>query len=197
MQAIYSGYLTLAALDAYREEVKRTVSTDVRSFRDRFVYGALGIVGETGEVVELVKAQFYPTYHPHKHVEAAHIRGEACDVLWYIVYLLNLFEIPTDTIHWPGREPVMSADVVYRSLDCSLALGTEVGMVAWLARQTMTRHARIHYTQQEVSINRHCGTMLYYLAWLLDCYDMTLQDAMEASVAKSHARFPVDGEASA
>lgn len=189
-------YLDLAALDAHREQVRRT-SNDARAFRDRLTYGAQGIIGETGELVECIKKCHHTDFHQRMQITPADISNEAGDVVWYAVYLLNLFDVATERIDWPARDASMPDDVVCRAQDCSLVLGIEAGAVAWLARQHLTHRLLMTRSTLAAAISRHCGALLYTLAWLLDCYGLTLQQAMEASVAKSAVRFPVEVEVGA
>lgn len=189
MQAIYSGHLTLATLDAYRQEVRRT-TTDTQSFRDQFIVGALGVAGEVGELNNLIKKQVY-----HLH-EPAHekIRDEAGDVAWYAVFLLNIFDVSSPAVYWPQRGLGMSADYIFRALHCSLLLAKEAGAIADLADRFMTQDAVKNAgwaKHLELHINEQVGKVLYYLARLLSCYDITLQQALDANVAKLHARYPL------
>lgn len=65
--------------DAYQALAGRT-SVEGRSDIDRLTNGALGLGGEAGEVVELVKKH---RYHGHA-LDADGVKKELGDVLWYI-----------------------------------------------------------------------------------------------------------------
>jgi NTP pyrophosphatase (non-canonical NTP hydrolase) len=60
----------------YREEVKRTAERSLYSI----LFGALGLAGETGEVVEIVKKYYFHG----KPLDTNHLVEELGDVRWYL-----------------------------------------------------------------------------------------------------------------
>lgn len=68
--------------DAYQALAQRTSPADRPSI-EKLTNGALGLGGEAGEVVELVKKH---RYHGHP-LDAAELRKELGDVLWYVAEL--------------------------------------------------------------------------------------------------------------
>jgi NTP pyrophosphatase (non-canonical NTP hydrolase) len=69
---------------AYQEQTERTVAP-CQTVEERLTLAALGMAGETGEVVDLVKKHLFN----HKEVNVEKIKDECGDVLWYMSILLN------------------------------------------------------------------------------------------------------------
>lgn len=67
------------ALDAYQQEAARSLPPGV-SQRDALNIGALGLAGESGEVIELVKKHLF---HGHA-LDRDRLKKELGDVLWYL-----------------------------------------------------------------------------------------------------------------
>lgn len=70
---------------------------DIPDFTDQtaaLVYGALGLAGEAGEVVELIKKS---TAHGHP-LDLAKVLLELGDTLWYITYLTELLGYTLDDV---------------------------------------------------------------------------------------------------
>lgn len=65
--------------DAYQEEAKRTCPEQL-DISDRLSIGALGLAGETGEVVELIKKALH---HGHP-LDTAKVAKELGDCFWYL-----------------------------------------------------------------------------------------------------------------
>lgn len=71
----------------YQQLAARTAPKDCMA--ERLKNYALGLVGETGELVDLLKKTLY---HDHP-ADKAKIREEAGDVLWYLAGILREFDI--------------------------------------------------------------------------------------------------------
>lgn len=67
----------------YREEVLRTANASNTGYEDMAVMGALGLVGEAGEVADLIKKEIYHG----KQVTTYDLINELSDVRWYLEYL--------------------------------------------------------------------------------------------------------------
>lgn len=55
-------------------------------------YGGLGLAGESGEVVEIIKKVSYHD-HPLDYVKKLELKKELGDVLWYIAYLCSVLDL--------------------------------------------------------------------------------------------------------
>ncbi|MGZ6360896.1 MAG: nucleoside triphosphate pyrophosphohydrolase family protein [Ktedonobacterales bacterium] len=71
-------------IDTYRADVRRTMPD--LPFREQLLCGALGIGGEAGECIDLVKKHVFQGHD----LDRATIRDEAGDLLFYLVYLLDV-----------------------------------------------------------------------------------------------------------
>ncbi|HEY0757068.1 MAG TPA: nucleoside triphosphate pyrophosphohydrolase family protein [Ktedonobacteraceae bacterium] len=68
-------------IEEYTREVYRTC--DIQDQRELLTLSALGIAGEGGEIVDLVKKVLY---HEHE-LDTSALREEVGDLLWYITLL--------------------------------------------------------------------------------------------------------------
>ena len=69
----------MSDLDGYQQAAARTLNLDL-PHREQLSLGALGLAGEGGEVVELIKkALFHGTDLPREQ-----LKKELGDVLWYV-----------------------------------------------------------------------------------------------------------------
>lgn len=80
------------SLSMYVQEVIRTTPNIPPS--EIINLAALGLAGETGEVIDIIKK-----YRFHdKPLDKEHLTEELGDVFWYFVLLANAFKIPLDEI---------------------------------------------------------------------------------------------------
>lgn len=80
-------------LQTYQRLAQRTARTDL-PWDTRVAVAALGLAGETGEVVELVKK-----FLGHKHsLDSEQVKLELSDIFWYVAELCELLNIDIATI---------------------------------------------------------------------------------------------------
>lgn len=79
-------------LDLYQKDVQRTVGT--KGFNDTIAMTAMGLAGETGEVIDILKKCLF---HKHKFNQD-YIEKELGDVLWYLTAMCNALNIPLKDI---------------------------------------------------------------------------------------------------
>lgn len=72
---------------SYAEFVEAGVLIENEGPRDRLLLGALGLGGEAGEVIDLIKKH---VFHG-KPMDEAHMKLELGDVLWYIQLLCTWY----------------------------------------------------------------------------------------------------------
>jgi NTP pyrophosphatase (non-canonical NTP hydrolase) len=75
-------------LDLYQEEVRRTTGT--KDHIETVVMTAMGLAGEVGECVDVLKKYIF---HDHS-LDKGKLALELGDVLWYLTALCNALEIP-------------------------------------------------------------------------------------------------------
>lgn len=68
----------------YRAEVMRTANTHELALRDKLALGGMGLAGESGEVVDLLKKHLFHD----KPLDREKIIKELGDVYWYLEYLM-------------------------------------------------------------------------------------------------------------
>lgn len=71
---------------SFREYTAASKATEPENLtrQERRAMAALGLAGETGEVVDMVKKDLF---HPHKTINPADLMLEIGDVLWYLAAL--------------------------------------------------------------------------------------------------------------
>ncbi|HLJ81191.1 MAG TPA: nucleoside triphosphate pyrophosphohydrolase family protein [Ktedonobacterales bacterium] len=80
-------------LETYHHDVLRTIRPNVPP-RDRLLIGALGLSGETGEVVDSLKKMLFQD-HP---LDKQTICDELGDVLWYVVLLCDTLGLTLEDV---------------------------------------------------------------------------------------------------
>lgn len=77
------------ALEDYQAFVSRGVVLEQDDMRERLTLACMGLAGETGEVIDLIKKLLYHK----KKIEREDIIEELGDVFWYYVLILNTLNI--------------------------------------------------------------------------------------------------------
>ena len=111
-------------LYVYQIEAHRTMPYGL-AFDQQVTMLALGIAGETGEIVDVVKKQLY-----HGHDDGAlALEEEIGDLLWYLANLASLFDIPFPDSMPPadGWEQADIADLALELADMSGSIARFVG----------------------------------------------------------------------
>lgn len=80
-------------LNTYQRQTARSDNSSL-SRLDKQIMHAMGLAGEAGEVVEMLKKSFY---HGHDLSPAA-LAGELGDVLWYMARLADDFGLDMENI---------------------------------------------------------------------------------------------------
>lgn len=79
----------------YQQQALRTANTETLAEPEsRLLNGILGLAGEAGEVVDLVKKYKYQGHI----LDTEHLAEEIGDVCWYIVLLCNSIEYDLETV---------------------------------------------------------------------------------------------------
>ena len=80
-------------LSEYQREVERTTVTNIYA-QDSLIMASMGLAGETGEVVDLLKKHLF---HGHS-LEKDKVIKELGDVLWYLSALCNTLHISLEDV---------------------------------------------------------------------------------------------------
>lgn len=148
-------------LDEYQQLAKRTAKHPDPN-ADMYELMALGLIGETGEVVDLIKKH---KYHGVP-VDVEKLKKEVGDCLWYFVNTLTLFRETTAIIPvYEVRRP------------SPVRLGYYVGDFA-------------DDVFDEVYDVSNAGMILAHLRLIANAHGFTLEDAADANIEKLKRRYP-------
>ncbi len=84
----------------YSEERLKAQGTAHPSQRDQLAVGALGLAGEVGEVIELIKKHLYHG----KDLQAESLVKELGDVLWYVMYTADAVGVSLEDVAQTNNE---------------------------------------------------------------------------------------------
>lgn len=84
-------------LNEYQQRASETAQFDERSVHP-MAYVALGLAGETGEVVEKVKKLFRNDKGDISEGKREDLAKELGDVLWYLSQLAHLLDLPLEHV---------------------------------------------------------------------------------------------------
>jgi len=80
-------------IETFIQQVKRTTSQEF-STRELIDLAALGIAGESGEIIDIIKKHFYHK----KELNRDHLTDELGDLMWYVISLALTLDISFDDI---------------------------------------------------------------------------------------------------
>lgn len=160
--------------EEYRELAQRTASTKTKE--DKIGHGVLGLIGEAGEIVDIIKKQTYMGL-PEETAKAK-ILDEAGDWLWYMAELCT------------GLDADLEKVMRNVTRDTLIAI---VGCEA-LAVYLIVRSSSI-WTEYAVAFDGRIDAGKIgaaVAAWysLVISNDLTVQEVMEHNIAKLRARYP-------
>lgn len=176
-------------IEEYHVEVKRTSSPDA-PHNEVIVLAGLGIAGEAAEVVSLVRET--ATDEDFTGIQSIHqrddLREEAGDLLWYMAYLLNHFNLTFDVITASSLDSYQSffadhpRDITVTALDMSIAAGA----LADIAK----KHVLHQKPLDMISLVGQLVLVFANLTILLNHFDIKLTDALDTNTAKLRIRYP-------
>lgn len=155
-------------LREYQEQASRTARKDEQSAMLK--NGALGLVGEVGELADPVKKA---RYHGHDMDRDKMVR-ELGDVLWYVSYMCSALSVPLQSLH-----PV-SIRAVQTSLDAEvLRLACVVGRVVDCIDRPRSLTMMIYLKD-----------LMFGLFRVAEALGVTMSDVAEVNIKKLQARYP-------
>jgi NTP pyrophosphatase (non-canonical NTP hydrolase) len=167
----FSEYQGLAARTANKHE------------NEEYNY-ALGLDGETGELVDAVKKHVF-----HGHViDKDYVKKEAGDILWYSSQLARLFEIDlSDTF-----EKFLSMQKIYDNSNqkevmiiSSINISKAVGIIAAFMYERINGNF-LH----RLNLERQLVSVLTDLSLLLIIAGLDIREVAQANLDKLMARYP-------
>lgn len=169
---------TIYSLKQYEREVERLLGSHANELT---VY-ALGLAGESGELIELLKKHW-----GHKHeLDLDKLKKEAGDCFWYVAALALQFDITLDEIsprYLGARKPPVTSIQSY-----ALRLAGCVGSVArvldayWMSRYPPADIQR--------TLRQRLSLVFIVLERIIEHFGLSLGEVLEANVEKLRARYP-------
>lgn len=161
-------------LDEYQRLAMRTAPIGTYTEREIFENACLGLIGETGEVSDLIKKSRFQGHQ----LGVVHLMRELGDVLWYVA--LGVYAIKGDY----GLE-----DAVDEAADfMNIPLEMSATAVIFLMTDTIATLANHCYVNKDAI--PLFGRMIQYIEALAIRYGSTLEAVMKANVAKLEERYP-------
>lgn len=169
---------TIYTLKQYEREVERLLG----SHENEISVYALGLAGEAGELIDLLKKHW-----GHKHeLDVEKLKKEAGDVFWYIAALAHQFEISLDSVsprllgpRPPRQGPIQSY---------ALRLANCVGNTARVLDAYWTSHFPPHDIQRP--LRQRLQQVFIVLERITEHYGLSLSEVLTANVEKLRKRYP-------
>ena len=176
----------------YHAEVRRTSDPDF-PYSEKMVLAGLGIAGEASEFAALVREIVTDEQYGVSPSNGQHddLCEEAGDLLWYMAYLLNHFEMTFEVITASSLEAYQSfpffriedeSDIMATALELTIAAGAVADFVK--------KHI-LHQKPLDLTVLVGRLTIVFgNLTILLNHFDIKLGDALDKNTAKLRVRYP-------
>lgn len=162
-------------IDRYAEEAQKTANT--KRVHDKFMHGWMGLIGESGEIVDILKKlRFMGMNWP---LAKEKLIDEACDVMWYAVEYcrgagMNFKGVVLDaTVNFEQRHGMNGApaDLFPIALE--------------ICRQACLLDGKQPPQERRIIITE----IMTQLMLLIDCCDVDAPYVMDRNIAKLRARY--------
>jgi NTP pyrophosphatase (non-canonical NTP hydrolase) len=171
----------IQTIQGYEKEVRRLLGAHEKEIS---AY-ALGLAGEAGEVVDLLKKSWG---HGHP-LDVEKLKKELGDTLWYVTALGMQFEIPIER-YVPRR-------LVNDLSDHAAAQGSRPLLLIELVGRTVGMVRRYWYEERFLEGERFLATLARQLRWIFNeleqlglQHGLTLGVILQANVDKLRLRYP-------
>jgi NTP pyrophosphatase (non-canonical NTP hydrolase) len=149
-------------LNEYQELAKRT-ATHPDPNADMYELMALGLIGETGEVVDIIKKH---KFH-NVPMDVDKLKKEVGDILWYLTNALTLNQLRVGT-YITGRKHMVFSTIRMAENAAEIAAGVAFDVIYKTVLQDF----------------------LEQLSMLAAAYNFTLEEAAECNIEKLKRRYP-------
>lgn len=171
-------------------EYVETASRTAAKHDNELVNYAMGLSGESGELIDLVKKFIF---HGH-HIETAKIKKEGGDVLWYASQLVKLLEIKfnTDDIfdslnkQLPRMKKLSEKHTDNYLMICCLNLSKASGKISEIVDQLVFNGA----DPDVLRLKREMSTIFYNLFFIITIAGLTIEEVAEGNIEKLKKRYP-------
>ena len=159
-------------LAAYQKAAMRTSDNQ----HDRVKNGALGLIGETGEIVDIIKKYLFQS-GKDAPVPVDELKKECGDVMWYIAETCTGLGVSMqgvlDHIHTGGCAPAGMEECAITMMECALYIYHRKGMA----------NARM-------MLMRAIGDLYLHLVMLCSYAGLTIADVADTNIKKLEKRYP-------
>lgn len=156
--------------------------TSPRDGHDKLDNGMLGMLGETGEIIDLVKKFFYQS-SPEAQLPAQALLNELGDVLWYLEELADGMD---SSMHEIGGISFEKLDLITGRVQKMPPLRRQALRLSDAAHEI--RRA-IEYRQKD-KMKEAMKHALMDAAWLARIAGATIEEAAVRNIEKLKARYP-------
>lgn len=161
-------------LSEYQKEARRTINQSL-THDEQVMAGILGIMGEVGELIDMVKKHLYQGHELHNDK----IVKEVGDCCWYLANLLSELDIDMSTVPFA---------VLPQSPNFTTLLIEVHGQVSQVAQQiTMTRTELTPYMRPRIQVL--AGQILTGLTEILRFVGTQLHDCLSQNITKLQIRY--------
>lgn len=171
----------------YQQLALRTARKDLDSTQ-LLLNGALGLAGESGEVVEAIQEHLC-----HDHwLDKTQIAKELGDIFWYLAIASSALDVDLDTIFQTNVDtPSADLDSTQRLLNGTLGLAVKSGEVI----DTIKKHLFQGHSLNKSYIIEKLGDIYGYLVVSSSALNIELDAILQMNIDKLKARYPDGFEA--
>lgn len=167
----------------YQQQADKTSGFSGQATLERLVVASLGLVGESGELAELVKKV---VGHGHP-LDAGKMEEEMGDLLWYVAETASAMALDLDDLVVGVYEPVCEVDFQWMTV-WALSLPGSVAQIAEMVSNHLADAA--NYAIVEDTIEEHLSEILSQLMLLAECAGLPFEQIAERNLGKLAARYP-------
>lgn len=159
-------------LAAYQTAAMRTSNND----HDRVKNGALGLIGETGEIVDIIKKYLFQSGEDAP-LPVDELKKECGDVMWYIAETctglgMSMQEV-LDHINSGGCAPCNMEECAITMMECALYIYHRKGVA-----------------NAKPMLMRALGDLYLQLVMLCNYADLPIREVAETNIKKLEKRYP-------
>lgn len=159
-------------LAAYQQAAMRTSDNN----HDRVKNGALGLIGETGEIVDIIKKYLFQS-GKDAPLPVENLKKECGDVMWYIAETCTGLGVSMQTvlehINTGGCAPADMEECAITMMESALYI-----------------YHRMRLPNSKLMLMRTVADLYLHLVMLCSYANLTIGDVAEANIQKLKKRYP-------
>ncbi len=174
----------------YQRQADATSAYTRQTTTERLTVAALGLVGETGELADVIKKAIG---HGHR-LDVDKIRDESGDALWYVAEIASALLLDLDEVAAGVADAASDGIDAHWLAVWALSLSGQVALIAEHVSDHLADPANFEIIPEYV--DEVLNEVVSQLANLIQCAGLTLAEVAAHNQAKLAARYP-DGFSSA